>query len=176
MREEVESDGIQDASEQDGKTMEQMEWFRKALKDHEEIKGSVRYLQDLFVRRLNEDKQKSEMIRQLQELSTFAVIEPFISDMLLILDRINGSEDDFVISIGEELYDALKRRGLERIVDLGRFNPAKHKAIRMVDGNSVDAPTISQVIRNGYIFNGRVIRPAEVVVVCPMNNIDEERK
>lgn len=89
--------------------------------------------------------------------------------MLLILDRISGNQDDFAISIGEELYDVLSRRGLKRIDAFGRFDPAMHKAVRMVEGNFIDAPTISQVVRYGYTFNGRVIRPAEVVVICPKN-------
>ncbi|MCM1264077.1 MAG: nucleotide exchange factor GrpE [Butyrivibrio sp.] len=147
--------------------------FQEALKDHEEIKEKVNYLQDLFVRRLNEDKQKTEMIRQLQELSTFAVIEPFLSDMALILDRINGSEDDFTKSIGEELYDALNRRGFERIDITGKFNPALHKAVRIIEDDSVDDLSIVQVSRNGYIFNGKVIRFAEVVIAAQRN---KERK
>lgn len=164
MREEMEGSGSQGVPEQDGRIMGRMEWFHKALKDHEEIKESVCYLQDLFVRRLNEDKQKSEMIRQLQELSTFAVIEPFLSDLILILDRINGSEDDFARSIGEELYDALNRRGLECIGTTGRFNPTVHKAIRVIEDRSVDDLSIVQVSRNGYMFGSKLIRPAEVVV------------
>lgn len=164
MGEKMESSGIQGTAGQDGKTVEQMEWPAQVLKDHEEIKENIHYLQDLFVRRLNEDKQKSEVIRQLQELSTFAVIEPFLSDMLLILDRIDGSEDDFARSIREELFDVLNRRGLERIDTAGKFNPAMHKAVRVIEDNSADDLSIVQVSRNGYTFGGKLIRPAEVVV------------
>jgi len=164
MGEGMKSEGIQGISESDSKTMEQVEWFQKLFKDHEEIKENVRYLQDLFIRRLNEDKQKSEMIRQLQELSTFAVIEPFLSDILLIFDRINGSKDDFVKSIGEELYDILNRRGLECIDTRGKFNPAIHKVVRTIEDDSVDDLSIVQVSRNGYTFGSKLIRPAEVVV------------
>lgn len=164
MGEKMENSGSQGVVNQECKTMEQVEWSAQALKDHEEIKESIHYLQDLFVRRLNEDKQKSEMIRQLQNLSTFAVIEPFLSDMLLIFDRISGSEDDFVRSIGEELYDALNRRGLECIDTTGKFDPAIHKAVRVIEDDSVDELSIAQVSRNGYTFGGKLIRPTEVVV------------
>lgn len=149
------------------------EYFEQIKSSQEEIKQSVQYLQDLFVRRLNEDKQKTEMIKHLEELSSFAVVEPYISDMILILDRINGSEDDFVKSIGEELYDALNRRGLVQIQADGKFDPSVHKAVRRIEDNSVDELTIVRVIRNGYILGNRVIRPAEVVVASPLTAQNE---
>ena len=151
-------------------------YFEQIKASQDEIKGSVQYLQDLFVRRLNEDKQKTELIKQLEDLSSFAVVEPFVSDMILILDRIGSSEDDFVKSIGEELYDALNRRGLVRIQGSGKFDPAVHKAIRKVENDSVEEVTAVQVIRNGYIFGNRVIRPAEVIVAVPTRNIDGQKE
>lgn len=167
--EEIGNDSVQNIAGQGDETGTMIDCFDRLYRDHEEIKESIQYLQDLFVRRLNEDKQKNEMIKQLQQISSFAVIEPFVSDMLLILDRINGNQDDFVMSIGEELYDALSRRGLKRIDAFGRFDPAVHKAVRMAEGDSVDVSAISQVVRDGYTFNGRVIRPAEVVVIGAKN-------
>ena len=166
---ELETYGVQESGTQEEQPDVMRDYFSKTSEDHAEIKENIRYLQDLFVRRLNEDKQKTEMIRHLQGLSSFAVIEPFISDMILILDRISGSEDDFAKSIGEELYAALNRRGVECIEADGKFDPAKHKAIRTIDDDSVDELTVRQVIRNGYTFDGRVIRPAEVIVARPIN-------
>ena len=166
---ELENYSVQEVGTQEEQPDVMKDYFSKVSEDHAEIKENIRYLQDLFVRRLNEDKQKTEMIRHLQGLSTFAVIEPFISDMLLILDRISGSEDDFVRSIGEELYAALNRRGVECIEATERFNPAKHRVIRTMDDDSVDELTVRQVIRNGYTFDGKVVRPAEVIVARPIN-------
>ena len=166
---EIETYGVQENETHEEQSNVLKSYFSKVGEDHAEIKENIQYLQDLFVRRLNEDKQKAEMIRHLQELSAFAVIEPFISDMILILDRISGSEDDFAKSIGEELYAALNRRGVECIEATGKFDPAKHKAIRTVDDDSVDELTVRQVIRDGYTFDDRVIRPAEVIVARPIN-------
>lgn len=165
---ELEHYGVQEVGAQEEQLDVMKDYFSKVIEDYVELKENIHYLQDLFVRRLNEDKQKTELIKHLQGLSTFAVIEPFISDMLLILDRISGSEDDFARSIGEELYAALNRRGVECIEVAGKFNPAKHKAIRTMDDDSVDELTVRQVIRNGYTFNGKVVRPAEVIVARPI--------
>lgn len=61
--EETENNSVQNVMEQSNETEAQMDCFDRICRDHEEIKESVRYLQDLFVRRLNDDKQKNEMIR-----------------------------------------------------------------------------------------------------------------
>lgn len=135
-----------------------------------EVKENVKYLQDLFVRRLNEDKQKNEMIKHLENLSSFALIEPFISELILILDRIEGSEDDFVQSIGEELFSILQRRGVEKIMVTEEFNPAIYKAIKIDETIETGTAKVTKVIRNGFMFLGRVIRPAEVVVAMPKTN------
>lgn len=132
-----------------------------------EVKENVKYLQDLFVRRLNEDKQKNEMIKHLENLSSFALIEPFVSELILILDRIEGNEDDFVQSIGEELLGILQRRGVEKITVTEEFNPAIFKAVKIDETIETDTTKVIQVIRNGYMFSGRVIRPAEVIVAVP---------
>lgn len=135
-----------------------------------EVKENIKYLQDLFVRRLNEDKQKNEMIKHLENLSSFALIEPFISELILILDRIEGSEDDFVQSIGEELLGILQRRGVEKIMVTEEFNPAIHKAIKIDETTETSTAKVTKVIRNGFMFSGRVIRPAEVIVAMPKAN------
>lgn len=147
--------------------LKQYEANSEALCD---LKERIQYLQDLFLRRLKEDKQKSEMIRHLEELSSFAVLEPMLSDLLLLLDRVSGADDLISQSVAEELFDILQRRGLTRIDTDVPFNPSVHKAVRLVLDNSVSSLQIHSVIRQGYLFNGRVLRPAEVIVVKPDPN------
>lgn len=133
-----------------------------------EIKQQIAGLQDLFVRRLYDDKQKAALISSLEGKAAFAYMEPFLSDIILVLDRLEkaGPENlEFASSIADELYGILNRRGVERIKVTAQFNPAQNKAVRVEDDDTADMPRVSRVIRNGYIFDGKVIRPAEVVVV-----------
>lgn len=74
----IETYDVQEAGVHEEEKDAMKDYFSKVSEEHAEIKENIRYLQDLFVRRLNEDKQKTEMIKHLQGLSAFAVIEPFV--------------------------------------------------------------------------------------------------
>ena len=132
-----------------------------------QIKEDVAYLRDLFVRRLNDDKQKGVLINALKECSEYAFIEPFLHDLILLLDRLEKADDEFSISVRDELYDIINRRGVSRIEITSEFDPAYYKAVKVVENPMADKPKVVGVIRNGYIFSGKVIRPAEVVVEKP---------
>lgn len=138
-----------------------------------EIKQQISGIQDLFVRRLYDDKQKTALINSLEEKASFAYIEPFLSDVILVLDRLEkaGPENqEFASSIADELYEILNRRGVERIKVTQKFDPALNKAVRVENDDTADTPRVTRIIRNGYTFNGKVIRPAEVVVARKKRN------
>ena len=141
-----------------------------------QIQGDVSYLRDLFVRRLNDDKQKNAVIQKLAEGATHAYIEPFLHDIILLLDRLEKSDDDFVASVNEELYGILNRRGVERIPVESDFNPALHKAVKICIDPDAETMRIVRVIRNGYKFSGKVIRPAEVEVAKPDLNRNSDQE
>lgn len=44
------------------------------------------------------------------------------------------------------------------------FNPELHQAISMVETDDVAADSVSQVVQKGYQLNGRLVRPAMVMV------------
>lgn len=63
-----------------------------------------------------------------------------------------------------KLADSLKAEGLERIEAEGAsFDPEVHEALFQT-GEEEGEPVVAQVFRNGYMFKGRVIRPAGVRV------------
>lgn len=140
----------------------------KVLQELGEIKKELGFLKDLFVRRLNDDKQKSQMINTLDEGARFAFIEPFLTDFILVLDRLEKNDDDFAQSVYEEIYDILQRRGVERIKVTKEFNPALCKAIKRNENPDIASVVITGVVRNGYTLSGRVIRAAEVIVDIPV--------
>ena len=132
-----------------------------------ELRDEVAALRDLFTRRLMEDKQKTELIKTLGDGARFAFIEPFLYEIILLLDRLDRAEDDFSRSVRDELFDILQRRGLERIEVKREFDPRLYKAVRVTESAEVSALTVTGLVRRGYIFSGKVIRPAEVVVARP---------
>lgn len=132
-----------------------------------ELREEVAALRDLFTRRLMEDKQKTELIKSLEDGARFAFIEPFLYELILLLDRLDRAEDEFSKSVRDELFDILQRRGLERIEVKREFDPRIYKAVRVTESAEVGALTVTGLVRRGYVFSGKVVRPAEVVVARP---------
>ena len=62
------------------------------------------------------------------------------------------------------LLAALEKSGLERLHPQGEpFDPNHHEAVIHEDGDG-DGPVVAEVLRTGYVWNGRVVRPALVKV------------
>lgn len=90
------------------------------------------------------------------------------------LSAAEASEDEGLAKgvqmVHTELLAALTSTGLEVIPGVGvEFDPAQHEAMMQVDaahelGRDVDEPVVAEVLRPGYRFKGRVLRPASVKV------------
>ena len=65
-----------------------------------------------------------------------------------------------------EFLDVLRKAGLEDVAGVGaHFDPMVHEAMMQVEAEEpVDEPTVVEVLRPGYRFKGRVLRPASVKV------------
>jgi molecular chaperone GrpE len=62
------------------------------------------------------------------------------------------------------LLNILEREGLVRIQPDGEpFDPMQHEAVMHEEGDT-EAPVVAQVLRTGYVWKGRVLRPAMVKV------------
>ena len=75
----------------------------------------------------------------------------------------------------KELNQVLKSEGLEEILADGVFDPSLHEALDTGEGED---NMIQKVLRKGYNLNGKVIRPAGVVVgrKVETNNMNQESK
>jgi molecular chaperone GrpE len=67
--------------------------------------------------------------------------------------------------IYRQLWEILSRHGLERIVAAGKpFDPHFHQAIERVHSAEHPEGTVLEVLQDGFIFHGRVLRPSSVRV------------
>ncbi len=67
--------------------------------------------------------------------------------------------------IYRQLLDNLTRLGAERIDPIGKpFDPHLHQAMDRTETTEHDDGTILQVFQPGYVYHGRVLRPAMVRV------------
>lgn len=59
----------------------------------------------------------------------------------------------------------IEKFGMTTVNPVGeRFNPEWHQAISMVESADHDSNTVITVMQKGYLLNGRLLRPAMVVV------------
>lgn len=105
-------------------------------------------------------------------------LEKFAGDMLPVADNLeravaafDGADDaskpllEGVELTLKTLMDALSRHKLEPVDPEGEpFDPQLHQAMSMVENPDVEPNTVLNVFQKGYTLNGRLVRPAMVVV------------
>jgi molecular chaperone GrpE len=63
------------------------------------------------------------------------------------------------------LLDTLKKHGIQQIDPVNEnFDPAAHEAMAMQEATGTEPNKVLAVYQKGYLLNGRLIRPARVVV------------
>jgi len=103
--------------------------------------------------------------------------ERLLTQLLGVLDNFQyvvdalDSDDETPLAKGvrmvhSDLYGALGAAGLEPIPGVGAvFDPGLHEALLSEDSEEpLDEPVVSEVLRRGYRFKGRTLRPASVKV------------
>jgi molecular chaperone GrpE len=77
--------------------------------------------------------------------------------------------------IYKQLLDSVTRLGAERIDPVGKtFDPHLHQAVDRAETTEHEDGTILQVFQPGYVFHGRVLRPAMVRVAVHPNPASKE--
>ncbi|HET9122749.1 MAG TPA: nucleotide exchange factor GrpE [Acidiferrobacteraceae bacterium] len=144
----------------------------------EAARAEIGELRDRFLRA----KAEAENIRRRADLDIanarkFA-IESFAAEVLNVRDNleraqaVNLSDAQVVERVVEglaltlsELDAILERQGLTRFDPVGeKFDPERHQAMTSVPAGEVPPGHIVQVMQKGYTLNGRLLRPAMVVV------------
>jgi len=105
-------------------------------------------------------------------------LEKFAGDLLPVIDslerglELSSAEDESIRPMREGIeltlkmfHDTLKRYNLEAIDPHGEpFNAEHHQAMAMQESAEVEPNSVLKVFQKGYQLNGRLLRPAMVVV------------
>ena len=131
-----------------------------------------------YLRALAEiDNVRKRAARDLESTRQFAV-EKFAQDLIAVKDSlelgISNSAKADVASLVEGqtatlrlLAKAFEKAQIEEINPEGQpFNPEIHEAM-MAQPSDAAPNTVLSVIQRGYVLNGRLLRPARVVVSAP---------
>ena len=137
--------------------------------------------QDLLLRtRAEIDNMRRRSEQDIEKAHKFA-LEKFSKDILNTIDNLEralatpaNKEDENIKALFDgveltlkELLSTVSRFGVEPVGAVGdTFNPDLHQAISMQPAESFTTNQITTVLQKGYTLNGRVIRPAMVMVAA----------
>jgi len=105
-------------------------------------------------------------------------LERFASDLLPVVDNLEraleaaSGDDEAIKPIAEgveltlkSFIDVLGKNKVDVVDPQGEpFDPNLHQAITMIENKEVEPNTVTAVMQKGYSLNGRLIRPAMVMV------------
>lgn len=122
------------------------------------------------LRRLQADFEnyKKRMVKQQTDYLERAA-ETLVAKLLPVLDTaelaVNHGGGSEVEQVRSALIEALEKEGLERIDPIGEaFDPTRHDAVAHEPAEGGGGQQVSEVMRLGYSWKGRVLRPAMVKV------------
>lgn len=146
-----------------------------------QVEETAKKEQDLLLRtRAEIDNIRRRTEQDIEKAHKFA-LEKFSKDILNTIDNLEralatpaNTEDESVKALFDgvqltlkELLSTVARFGVEPVGAVGElFNPDLHQAISMQPAKGVESNHITAVLQKGYILNGRVIRPAMVMVAA----------
>lgn len=164
----IESDPLEEAIARVQELEQQLEESNKRVQD---VQLRSRAEVDNIRRRAEQDVEKAH---------NFA-LEKFSKELLDVIDNLERAleakpqtddESSKAVFDGVELtYKSListvNKFGVEAVGVIGEaFNPELHQAISMQPVEGFNTNQITQVLQKGYLLNGRVIRPAMVMVAA----------
>ena len=146
-----------------------------------QVEETAKKEQDLLLRtRAEIDNLRRRTEQDVEKAHKFA-LEKFAKDLLNTIDNLEralatpgNTEDEGVKALFagveltlKELLSTVARFGIEPVGVVGEdFNPDLHQAISMQAVEGFTANQIPSVLQKGYTLNGRVIRPAMVMVAA----------
>jgi molecular chaperone GrpE len=158
---------------------EEIATLRTALESAEQAGAAAR---DAQLRALAElDNVRKRAQRDIENAQRFA-LERFAGELLAVRDSLElaaqsaSTADAQSLAAGQQatlqlLAKAFEKFSIQRLDPLGAtFDPTLHEAVMVQDSATAPPDTVLQVLQSGYQLNGRLLRPARVVVArAPQN-------
>nr|WP_267963662.1 nucleotide exchange factor GrpE [Testudinibacter sp. TR-2022] len=148
----------------------------------EQLEQSDKRVQDVQLRSRAEIENIRRRAEQDVEKAHNFALEKFAKELLEVIDNLERALDLNTQTIGDDagkaifdgveltyksLLSTVNKFGIEAVGAVGEtFNPELHQAISMQPSEGFTTNQITQVLQKGYLLNGRVIRPAMVMVAA----------
>ncbi|MBF7053489.1 nucleotide exchange factor GrpE [Halomonas sp. KAO] len=142
----------------------------------EELEQSVTEAKDQALRAAAEAQNVRRRAEQDAEKARKFALEKFVKELLPVVDSLekaleamaDGASESHREGVSMTLklqLDVLGKFGVEVVDPAGEpFDPQYHEAMAMVPNPELDPNSVMEVVQKGYLLNGRLVRPAMVVV------------
>lgn len=134
----------------------------------EELLSRLQRLQSDFDNFRKRTQREKEELEQTAAASLVQTLLPVVDNFERAAQAAPGDEPAFREGIGmilKQLEKVLADAGLESISSVGSpFDPNFHQAVFVVEDDSCEENTVVEELQKGYLFAGRVLRPAMVKV------------
>ncbi|EEF79966.1 Heat shock protein GrpE [Methylophaga thiooxydans] len=169
----LEQDNINDSEENVQPEVEQS--TEKLLEDARS--KADEHWNELLLARADLENMRRRHARDLESAHKHA-LDKFVNELLPICDSLElglsaaNGEEATLETVREGMEMTLKmllsnigKLGLEQVNPEGQaFDPELHQAVSMQPSEGIEANQVITVMQKGYSFNGRLLRPAMVVV------------
>lgn len=142
----------------------------------EELEQSLAEAKDQALRAAAEAQNVRRRAEQEAEKARKFALEKFVKELLPVVDSLEKALENMQDEASEVhregvsmtlkmQLDVLSKFGVESVDPQGEpFDPQEHEAMAMVPNPELDPNTVMDVMQKGYLLNGRLVRPAMVVV------------
>lgn len=142
----------------------------------ETLKAELEQLRAESLReRADLDNQRKRLARELDQARRFAN-ERLLSELLPLFDSMEAGlaaaaqadplREGLELTL-RQLHHIAEANGLAEVAPApgAGFDPERHQAMSMVEGEGLPPGSVAQVLQKGYVLNDRLLRPALVMVV-----------
>ncbi len=156
----VEYPDITEEGALEGELVEMVEVAEQIAAERDEYLDMARRVQAEF-----ENYKRRVELQRIEQRERAA--EQLVLELLPVLDAgeaASAQGDESVAAIHSQLLSTLEKLGLSPVADVEvDFDPNVHEAVMHEEGDESE-PVVAELLRTGYLWNSRVLRPAMVKV------------
>lgn len=172
-------DEIMESEEAGGSEKDPIEILQDDLKKKDDEIAKLKH--EFLLHKAETENFKKRLRKEKEDFSRYAN-EKLLKELILIkddLERAFSAANPTVESMKEgvdmilkQFQSFLKKEKVELIESLGKkFDPAIHEVLCQVESEEHEENTVTEEFSKGYQLNGRILRPAKVVIAkAPTKN------
>ena len=150
-----------------------LESLKSALEAAEQGAATARDAQLRALAELENVRKRAQ--RDIESANRYG-LEKFVGELIPVKDSLElavqnrqGADPRSLLEGSEAtlrlLAKAFEKLGISELDPLGeRFDPERHEAMMAQESRTAEPDSVLQVVQRGYELNGRVLRPARVIV------------